>query len=413
MNVEDASLMDPQIQEDPFDYYRALHEQAPVYRMPDTGDYLVSGYAELRHVIDHPEIWSNDILRHTGGSMFQNPTADRLLEDEGWPRDTRLQADPPEHGHYRNIIAKSFTAGRINRLTPFVESIVDDQLSKLQANQPCEFMAEFAAHIPIGVVTHLLGLPRNDADRIKDWSDIWVEPLSYSVSPEREVEVARQEIELQRYLTAWMCKKRDDHQEDVLSDLELATFPDRTPLPRAERVGIAEHLIVGGHETATSALGSGLMLIAKHPEVEEELRADPSLVRTFVEEVLRLESPSQGFFRYALADGEVGGIEIPKGSLVHIRFAAANRDPRQFPDPDKLDLHRSNAATHMAFGSGEHHCIGAPLARLELKTVFSRILDRWRSFELLSDNTFEHLPGLSLRTLKSLNIRFQTEESQP
>lgn len=413
MRVEDASLMDPEIQENPFEYYRALHEQAPVYRMPDTGDYLVSGYAELRHVISRPEIWSNDILRHTGGSMFGNPAADELLQREGWPRDTRLQSDPPQHAHYRQVIAKSFTAGRIKRLAPFVEAIVDAQLSKLRADAPCEFVSEFAAHVPIAVVTHLLGLPAADAEQIKAWSDIWVEPLTYSVSAEREMEVARQEIELQRYLADWMSKKRHDPKEDVLTDLELAAFPDGTPLPQAERIGLAEHLIVGGHETATSAIAAGLQCLGRQPEVEAELRADPSLVRTFVEEVLRLESPSQGFFRYALVDAEVGGVEIPKGSLVHLRFAAANRDPRQFPDPDELDLHRTNAATHMAFGSGEHHCVGAPLARLELTTTFARILERWESFELLPENTFEHLPGLSLRTLEALHVRFQPKEPSP
>ena len=410
MHVDDASLMDPAVQENPYGYYEALVRDAPVYLMPDTGYYLVSGYEELRYVIDRPEIWSNDLLRHNDASMFQSRQAAQVLEDEGWARDTRLQADPPEHGHYRSVVQKSFTAGRIKQLAFFVQGLVDARLDRLAGSDRCEFMAEFAASVPIGVIANLLGLPASDAGQIKEWSDAWVEPLSYGISEEREVEVARLGVDLQKYLVAWMKKKRTSPAEDVLTDLEHATFSDGTPWPIGERVGIAEHLIVGGHETVTSALGSGIMLLGQNPDVEAELRGNPGLIRNFVEEVLRLESPSQGFFRYALADAEVGGVSIPKGAMVHVRFAAANRDPRQFPRPDKLDLHRRNAATHMAFSTGQHHCIGAPLARLELQTAFRSFLERVPSFELSSENTFEHLPGLSLRTLRAIHIEYQLSE---
>jgi len=409
VKVDDASLMDAAIQEDPYDYYRALHAEAPVYLMPDTGYYLVSGYDELRYVIDRPEVWSNDLGRHAGSSMFQHPEAERVLARGGWPRDTRLQADPPAHRDYRAIIGPSFTAGRIKRLAAFVEAVVAEQLAALGGAESCEFMRDFAAGLPIRVVTKLLGLPASDAPQIKRWSDAWVEPLSYGITREREVEVAHLGVELQQYLASWMRKKREQPQDDVLTQLELATFPDGTPLPEGERIGIAEHLIVGGHETATSALGSGMMLLGQLPEIQARLRSDPSLIRNFVEETLRLESPSQGFFRFALSDAEVAGVPIPKGSMVHLRFAAANRDARQFAEPNRLDLDRKNAATHMAFGTGEHHCIGAPLARLELQTAFRAILERMESFTLQSRNTFDHLPGLSLRTLAALHIDYRLD----
>jgi cytochrome P450 len=404
MRVADHSLMDPAIQEDPYDYYRALLAQAPVYRMPDTGFYLISGYPELQHVLRHPEIWSNDLRRYTGSSMFQHPEAEALLERQGWPRDTKLQTDPPAHRDYRAIVAASFTAGRVKALEGFVGSVVDEATAALAERPRCEFIAGFAALLPIRVITKLLGLPAGDARRIKAWSDAWVEPLGYGLSRERELEVAQLGVELQQYLAQWMARKRAVPADDVLSDLEHATFPDGAPLPMAERMGMAEHVIVGGHETVTSALASGMMLLARHPGVEAELRRDRSLVRGFVEEVLRLESPSQGFFRYAVRDGEVGGVRIPKDAMVHVRFGAANRDPRVFADPDRIDLRRSNAGAHMAFGQGEHHCIGAPLARLELQTAFRALLERFDGFRLPPENTFEHLPGLSLRTLRALHV---------
>jgi cytochrome P450 len=170
-------------------------------------------------------------------------------------------------------------------------------------------------------------------------------------------------------------------------------------------MGMAEHITVGGHETVTSALAAGLLLLIQHPEVERELRADPTLIRNFVEESLRLESPSQGFFRYALKDSELHGVRIPKGSMVHLRFAAANRDPEQFADPDRLDLHRPNPGAHLAFGQGEHHCLGAPLARLELTTAFRAILERFERPRVAPGfDPPRHLPGLSLRSLRELHV---------
>jgi cytochrome P450 len=406
MRVEDHSLLDPAIQESPFDYYRALHAQAPVYLMPDSGAYLVSRYRDVQHVLRHPEIWSNDLLGQAGFSMFQHEEAQAILEREGWPRDTKLQTDPPVHRDYRALVAASFSAGRVKLLAPFVREVAESLVEQMARTRECEFIAAFAAWLPIRVITKLLGLPAEDAAAIKRWSDAWVEPLSGAISKQREIEVAQLGVELQHYLAGWMESKREAPAEDVLSDLVSATFPDGSALPMAEKMGIAEHVIVGGHETVASALASGLMLLIQHPEIDAELRRSPHLVRNFVEEVLRLESPSQGFFRFALRDAELAGVAIPKGSMVHVRFAAANRDPEQFPNPDVLDLHRENAGSHMAFSQGEHHCVAAPLARLELCTAFAMLLERFEHFEFTAGSQLEHLPGLALRTLAALQVRY-------
>jgi cytochrome P450 len=150
-----------------------------------------------------------------------------------------------------------------------------------------------------------------------------------------------------------------------------------------------------------------VLLLARNPDVADELRGEPTLMRNFVEEVLRLESPSQGFFRYAVADGEVAGVAIPRGAMLHVRFAAANRDPDVFANPNALDLRRSNAGAHMAFSQGEHHCIGAPLARLELQLAFGALLERFDEIALAPGFSPEYLPGLSLRTLRELHITYR------
>ena len=292
-------------------------------------------------------------------------------------------------------------------MAPHVQEIAESLAHEMATTTECEFVTSFAAWLPIRVLTLLLGLPAADAPQIKRWSDAWVEPLGSGITKEREIEVAHFGVELQHYLADWMETKRREPGEDVLSMLANACFPDGRPLLMAQKMGLAEHLLVGGHETATSALASTLMLLIQYPEVETALRRDSSLIRNFVEESLRLESPSQGFFRFALEDKEVAGVRIPKGSMVQVRFAAANRDPEQFPNPDSLELERPNAGSHMAFSQGEHHCIGAPLARLELQTAIQVLLDRFDSFTFAPGERLEHLPGLALRTLRSLRIKYR------
>jgi cytochrome P450 len=415
VRVDERSLLDPDVQEDPYEYYRALREEAPVYRMPDTGAYVLSRYRDIQWAMSHPELYSIDLLGKAGFSMFRHAEAREVLLRHGHPRNTKLSTDPPEHKGYRGVVNASFTAGRVNASAPFVQRVVDELVGALAARGgACEFVRDFASPLPVRVIAERLGLPAEDVPRLKRWSDAWVEPLGYACSKEREIEIAWLGVELQRYLAQKFEEKRRSPGEDILSDLVHGRLPDGRALSEEEAMGLAEHITVGGHETVTSALAAGLLLLIEHPEVERELRGDPSLVRHFVEEALRLESPSQGFFRYALEDSELHGVAIPKGSMVHLRFAAANRDPEQFPDPDRIDLHRPNPGAHLAFGQGMHHCLGAPLARLELTTAFRTLLERFSTLRLAPGHPPpRHLPGLSLRSLRELHVELAPRVRRP
>lgn len=407
LRVEDHSLMDPAIQQDPYAYYAALREQAPVYRMPDTGAYVVSRYRDIQHVIAHPELWSIDLLGKAGASMFQHQAAREVLERHGFARNTMLSTDPPEHRAYRSLVDVSFTASRVKASAPFVQRVADELIGELLRTRECEFVSAFASPLPIRVIAERLGLPSADVPQLKAWSDAWIEPLGFGCSEAREIEVAWLGVELQRYLTQKFEEKQRTPAQDILTDLAHARLPDGSPLPDAQRMGLAEHILVGGHETVTSALASGLKLLIEHADVADTLRREPALVRNFTEEVLRLESPSQGFFRYALVDSELRGVPIPKGSMVHLRFAAANRDPEQFHNPDALDLKRPNAGAHLAFSQGEHHCLGAPLARLELQTAFRALVQRLDRLRLAPGAEIRHAPGLSLRSLVELRVCYE------
>lgn len=408
MNVHDHSFMDPNIQESPFAYYDALLEQAPVYHMPEIGAYVVSKYKDVRHIVAHPEIWSIDMRGVARASMFRYQSAQDLLSNEGFPRDTKFTTDPPAHSFYRSAVCDAFSPRRVRAQQPFIQSAVDDLIDGMRGKTECEFMREFCWWLPMRVITKLLGVPYEDAGKIKHWSDVWVEPLTFGLTEERELIVAREEVELQRYLLGHLEAKRREPGQDVLSDMLAARTEAGEPLPESEIVGLSEHLIVGGHETATSALAAGMAILAQNPDQANELRNDPMLVEGFVEEVLRTESPSQGFFRVAVADYEMRGVTIPMGAMVHLRFAAANRDPEQFPDPSRFDMRRSNVKTHLAFSQGVHHCIGSPYARMELYTAFRSLLAAFEDFRLAPGaEPLTHVPGLSLRTLKSVPITYR------
>jgi cytochrome P450 len=407
MNVEDHSLMDPDIQENPFAYYDALLTQAPVRFMPEIGAYVVSKYKDIQHVVAHPEIWSIDMRALPQAQLIRTALAREILETEGFPRDTKLTTDPPAHTYYRAALREAFTPARVRAQAEFIQETVDGLIAEMAETGSCEFMRGFGWVLPIRVITRLLGVPFEDAAQIKHWSDIWVEPLTYGLSEEREIVVAREEVALQKYLLRHLDDKRVNPGADVLTDMLNARMADGAPMPLAEMIGLGEHLIVGGHETASSGLGAGIAILAQNPDFAAELRADPSLVENFVEEVLRLESPSQGFFRIAVRDAELRGVTIPKGAMVHLRFAAANRDPEQFPDPARLDLRRANAKTHLAFSQGVHACIGSPYARLELATAFRALVRNFDDIRLTPGHEqLRHLPGLSLRTLESLHISY-------
>jgi cytochrome P450 len=182
------------------------------------------------------------------------------------------------------------------------------------------------------------------------------------------------------------------------------------PLTENELLSITEQLLVGGNETTNNVMASAMLLLLQHPDQMQLLMSDvDKYIKGFVEESLRYESPTQGLYRYTVQDTTLGETFIPRGSMVHIRFAAGNRDDRQFPVAEKFDITRSNAATHLAFSHGQHHCMGAPVSRMEMKVAFSLLLKRLKNIRLAEGkNDLKHLPGFTLRALEKLVIQFDT-----
>ena len=253
-----------------------------------------------------------------------------------------------------------------------------------------------------------------DVWQIKEWTDAWIKGLSVGLSREEALHYTDMEIQAQHYFQAIFEKLRKEPDDSLLSELVNTEVPGwgRTLTDNELHAEMMQDTFVGGSETTTNAISGGIMMLARQPEVWAQLKSDPELyLRTFCEEVVRLETPTQGMMRMAKNDYTLHGVKIPKGAQVDLRYASGNRDARHFDRPDEIDLTRKNAASHLGFSTGTHYCLGAPLARRELYWAFKAFIDHVEDFQLTPGaNDLRHVPNYSLRILKELHIDYVLKE---
>jgi cytochrome P450 len=272
------------------------------------------------------------------------------------------------------------------------------------------FVTDLAVPLPLLVIAVQVGADLGDIWKIKAWTDAWVQRLGMMQTPEEVIWSTEMEIEAQQYFQKIFDRLRAEPNDTLLSDLVNTVIPEwgRTLTDEELHAEMMADTFVGGSETTTNAISGGIKLLIEHPEQWALLRSDPqTYLPILVEEVLRLESPVQALFRMTTVDVELHGAIIPKGSMVSIRYGAANRDDRVFGNAAVFDLRRPDARQHVAFGHGVHHCLGAPLARRELLHAFRAVVERFdRMWFIDNANDFAIAPNYSLRALKELHIGF-------
>jgi cytochrome P450 len=318
-----------------------------------------------------------------------------------------LTQDPPLHRRYRGMVNQAFTARRVAALEPYIERLCHELIDGFVGAGRCEFVADFAERVPLTVIADQLGVPLSDYALFKSWSDAFVAQLSQMASPDEAVEAAQLILEYQHYFAARIEERRSDPQDDIISDIVHARFENERPLDVAEMLSIIQQLLVAGNETTTHAIAEGILLLLQHPEQHAQLKNDPSLLANFVEEVLRLATPTANMWRVTTRDTQINGVPVKAGSMVQLRYSSGNRDEAQFESPQVFDVTRANARTNIAFGHGVHMCIGANLARKEMEAAFRVLLERLDSFELDCDEAeLAYPPNVLLRGLAKLPIRF-------
>jgi cytochrome P450 len=415
-SLADATLADPEVLECPFPTYELLREHAPVWQDPRTGLFVITRYEDLRMICLDTERfsnhrYSNDHERLTGNARV----AHELFKEKGWVPGASLAArDDPEHAQMRSIFDKAFRPRRINELDPEVRDLAYDLIGRFIDDGHCNFVRQFAVPLPLIIICRQMGAKDEDIWQIKAWTDAWFRGTGFGLTTEQVVWATEMEIQAQHYFQPIFERLRRQPDDTLLSDLVNTEVPGwgRTLNDNELHAEMMQDTFVGGSETTTNALSAGIMLLARYPDVWQKLKADPEkYLKTFCEEVVRLESPVQGLSRIAKVDVELHGVKIPKGAVIDARFAAGNRDPRRFADPDAIDLERRSAANHLGFSSGTHYCLGAPLARRELYWGFKAFIDHVDDFWLAPGrNDLRHYPNYALRALNELHIEFRRKQ---
>jgi cytochrome P450 len=406
-SVAEVNLNDPATQENWYPTYDLLREQAPVWQVPGTNMFVLTRFDDVQYVLRR-----TDLFLRRPVELPPLPTdsiQQRVLQyynDHGWQRTMPLAIDPPDHRRYRELVDPFFSVAGAETQRPLITGIVNDLIDVMAKRKRCEFVADFALPLPVLVITIMMGFDVADIPQLKEWSEAWVLPFRGGLSDDEEMYVARKIVEFQHHIKDTIEAKKASPDGSVISFLaNEARFRGERPLTDTEIISMVDHLYIGGNETTTFALTSGLWLMLSNPDAHAALLADRLRVKNFVDENLRMESPTQGLPRIAGADTEIAGVKIPKNSVVHLRYAAANRDPQTFACPADLDVDRSNANRHVAFSVGETHCPGAGLSRLEQSIAFSVLLDRLPNLRFSPDlNDFTHHPNFTLRAMKELWI---------
>ena len=411
--VSEYTLADPQTAACPFDYYRAMRSDDPVHYDAKVGAFIVSRHADVLKALSQPLVLSSGNAFETLGKQPFADDIDEIYRKAGVPPlENVVTSDPPYHTRIRSLMDKAFTAHRVASMEPYIDQVANELIDGFIDDGQVEFVGQFAIPFPIFIIADQVGVSRSDFQAFKRWSDATVEPLGRQLSKERALWCADQTVEMWNYLQERIAARRAAPREDMISDLVHAIIDDpaNPNLSEMELFQVIRGLIVAGNETTTTAIGNGLLILIRNPQLVPNLLAadgQDRMLSRLTEEILRLESPVPGLPRLATEDTELGGQKIAKGSLVYLAYASANRDDEKFEEPESFALGRKNVGQHLAFGGGIHRCIGSMLARMEIKVSMRQMMTRLDNIQLATPEAeLAYRPSMVTRTLTSLPISF-------
>lgn len=394
---------EPTFQYDPYPLLSGFREEAPVFFDPELDHYVVTRYEDIEQVLTDRTTFASA----NASSPLWPPCqeAQDILKTEGYKRVPTLNnSDPPRHGPMRKAVLACMSRARMRSLEPSVRHHAEDLVAALVEKPVSDLVADLAYPLPAHAGLGLIGTPESDTEMIKAWGERRVLLTYGHLSPDEQVEVARNVGAFWRYIEQFVADRDAERQDDVTSD--LLRYHDEHPdeVTVDDVVNMVYSMALAGHESTTNALSSGLRHLLSHHDQWEALVADRSLIPNAVEECLRFDPPVLGHRRITTCATLVGGVEIPEGARIILLFGSAHRDPEHFPDPDDFDVRRENAGTHLTFGKGVHFCLGAPLARLEFQIVLELLTEHAPAMRLMPDQAFPYAGNALWRTLSELIV---------
>ena len=379
---------------DPYPQYRQLRERDPVHRSIFANQVVVSRFADVDRILRDHRTFGNDFSRVTSseGSLA---TRKKL-------KPSMLAQDPPDHTRLRSLVNRAFTPRQVAKMEDYIRATAHTLLDNVGDAGEFDLMKAFAVPLPTIVIARMIGVPESNLERFKVWSDDLARALEPFLSPEEEERVYRADQQLAAYFTGIIEQRRREPRDDLVSRLvEAEDQGDR--LTSDETKVMLRLLLAAGNETTTNLIGNGVRALLQHPDQLALLRERPELIRSAVEELLRYDTPVQLDARAALRDVELGGVAVKEGSLVTLAIGSANHDPDRFHKPEALDITRSGQP-NISFGRGIHHCLGAPLARLEGRIALEVLLERFDELGFGSRPP-KYRPSIVLRGLEHLDVR--------
>jgi len=380
-----------------YDYWRS---EEPVYLIPGRhpATFVVSRYEDVRFVARHPELFSS-VHSRMGLNRF-----DFVGEGEAGVQ-TMLESDPPEARAKRDLAFAPLKPGRLREYAPWVEQIVDELIDGFAGRGSCDFVEEFARPLPVRVMMRLFGIPGEFWPMLYEWSDLEASGLSWLSPAQRDRQLCNAR-RFGEFLTERVAQSHAEPGEDVISEIIAAQVARDGTFNAAEVRAQASVVLAGGAATTQHMMGGAMLLLIEHPEELARARADLGRIPRILEEATRIESSVQWVPRVVKEAVEIAGVTLPVGSYVLCMWGSANRDPSRFEDPERFDPDRPELMAHMAFGSGPHTCLGAPLARLEGRIAFERLLTRLGDLSVDPDTEIRHVESPSFRGLEHLHLRF-------
>lgn len=394
-------LLDPQVLDDPYPFYRRLRDEAPVWGVPGTEVFTVSSFELVAEAAGRVEDFSSNmkylIYRDDAG------LPGRL--DFGDGGQALATADPPMHAVHRDAVFPELVAKRMQALEPDIVELAETLVDRALEAESVEFMTAIGNIVPITMISRLVGFRNSNLDELWTSAVNGTRLVGSTLALDDLLESASGMEGILLWIAGQLSVALDEPSEDLLGT--VANAVNDAALSEAEAIGILTTLLSAGGETTTSLLGNGVRMLAERPELQEHLRQNPEQIATFAEEALRIESPFRYMMRFVPRPTTLGGTAIPAGSTVLLLWGSANRDPDEFERPDEIDLERRIPRRHVAFGRGIHHCVGAPLARVEARNVLQVLLERTKTISLEPDQKPSWVSSLLVRRHERLPVKFE------